>query len=212
MLAPCRRPVPMKTAMSSISIFVPPLAAWVQGQPVDDRSRTHACERPHTLRAVPLISGHQRPAAAGDFRPRIIYGQGQDTRAHSNWPGPGPPRTTNKVTGLLSASPWPRRSSSLVQGRAHPLARGPGRAPTPPEPATAELVHWYGHHPTPLRHRHANPRRARSRLGTRHPPPGTITTGNHRHQINQPPQNPGLDTLPIFLTSTWMRQPGQGRS
>ena len=25
-------------------------------------------------------------------------------------------------------------------------------------------------------------------------PPGTITTGNHRHQINQPPQNPGLDT------------------
>ena len=24
--------------------------------------RTHACERPHTQRAVPLISGHQRPA------------------------------------------------------------------------------------------------------------------------------------------------------
>ena len=31
----------MKTSMSSIFIFVPPLAAWVQGQPVDDRSRTH---------------------------------------------------------------------------------------------------------------------------------------------------------------------------
>ena len=61
--------------------------------------RTHACERPHTQRVVPLISSHQRPAAAGDFRPRIIYGQGQDTRAHSSWPSPGPPRTTNKVTG-----------------------------------------------------------------------------------------------------------------
>ena len=34
-LAPCRRPVPMKTSMSPISIFVPPLPAWVQGQPVD---------------------------------------------------------------------------------------------------------------------------------------------------------------------------------
>ena len=33
------------------------------------------------------------------FTPRIIYGQGQDTRAHSSWPSPGPPRTTNKVTG-----------------------------------------------------------------------------------------------------------------
>ena len=65
------------------------------------------------------------------------------------------------------------------------------------EVATAKWVHWYGHHPATLRHRDANPRRARSRLGARHPPrpppPGTITTGNHRNQINQPPQNPGLD-------------------
>ena len=53
------------------------------------------------------------------------------------------------------------------------------------------------HHPATLRHRDANPRRARSRLGTRPPPPGTITTGNHRNQINQPPQNPGLDTAVI---------------
>ena len=64
-----RRPVPMKTSMSSVFIFVPPLVAWVRGQPVDDRSRTHACERPHTQRVVPLIGSHQRPAAAGDFRP-----------------------------------------------------------------------------------------------------------------------------------------------
>ena len=63
--------------------------------------RTHACERPHTQRAVPLISGHQRPAAAGHNTPRIIYGQGQDNRAHSSWPSPRhlPPGTTNKVTG-----------------------------------------------------------------------------------------------------------------
>ena len=49
--------------------------------------------------------------------------------------------------------------------------------------------------PHSLRHRHANPRRARSRLGTRRQPeqPETTTTGNHRHQLNQPPQNPGLD-------------------
>ena len=93
---------------------------------------------------------------------------------------------------LLSASPRPRRSSSLYKAE---LIRNqdPDRTSTPPVLATAEWVHWYGHHPATLRHRHANPCRARSRLGTRHPPPGTITTGNHRNQINQPPQNPGLD-------------------
>ena len=97
--------------MSSIFIFVPSLAAWVQGQPVDDRSRTHACVRPHTQRAVPLISGHQRPAATGDSCPRIIYGQGQDTRAHSSRPSPGPPRTTNKETG------YPRTTYVQVRQR-----------------------------------------------------------------------------------------------
>ena len=82
-----------------------------------------------------------------------------------------------------------RGSELLVQGRAHPFARDPGRTSTPPVLATAEWVHWYGHHPPSLRHRHANPHRARSRPGTRHPPPGTTTT-NHRHPVNQPPQNP----------------------
>ena len=75
-LAPCRRRVPMKTSISSISISPAASGRMGEGQPVDDQSRTHACERPHTQRAVPLISGHQRPAAAGDFRPRIIYGTG----------------------------------------------------------------------------------------------------------------------------------------
>ena len=62
----------MKTSMSSIFIFVPPLAAWVWGQPVDDRSRTHVTKDLTLDGSFPLISGHQRPAAAGDFRPRII--------------------------------------------------------------------------------------------------------------------------------------------
>ena len=53
-----------------------------------------------------------------------------------------------------------------------------------------------GHHPATLRYRHACPLRARSLLGPRRQPeqPETITTGNHRHQINQPPQNPGRFT------------------
>ena len=67
----------------------------------------------------------------------------------------------------------------------------------PPVLATAEWVHWYGHHPAPFRHRHAHPRRARSRLGPRHPPPGTTTTSHHHIQLNQPPQNPGLDTVVV---------------
>ena len=67
-----RRPVPMKTSMSSISISPAASRCMGEGQPVDDRSRTHACERPLTRWAVPLISGHQRPAAAGDFRPGIL--------------------------------------------------------------------------------------------------------------------------------------------
>ena len=63
------------------------------------------------------------------------------------------------------------------------------------ELATAEWVHWFNtirpHSAIGMR----TPGRARSRLGPRRQPeqPGTITTGNHRHQINQPPQNPGLD-------------------
>ncbi len=54
------------------------------------------------------------------------------------------------------------------------------------------------HHSPSLRRRHAYPCRAPSRLGPRRQPeqPETITTSNHRHQINQPPQNPRLDTQP----------------
>ena len=53
-----------------------------------------------------------------------------------------------------------------------------------------------GHHSPSLRYRYAYPRRPRSRLGPQYQPEqlGTITIGNHPHQIYQPPQNPGLDT------------------
>ena len=100
-----RRRVPMKTSMSSISISPTASRCMGEGQRVDDRSRTHACERPHTRWAVPLTSGHQRPAAAGDFRPGI-YGQGQDIRVHSSRPSPRPPGTTNKVTGNVFRHRW----------------------------------------------------------------------------------------------------------
>ena len=50
--------------------------------------------------------------------------------------------------------------------------------------ATAEWVHWYGHHPASVRHRHAYPRRVRGRLDPRHqprpPPPGITTTSHHK--------------------------------
>ena len=58
--------------------------------------RTHACERPHTQRAVPLISSHQRPTATGDFHP------GSSTQTGTKHPRPqqlAQPRTTNKVKG-----------------------------------------------------------------------------------------------------------------
>ena len=69
-----------------------------------------------------------------------------------------------------------RRSSSLYKAEVILWPGTLGGTSTPPVVATAEWVHWYGHHPAPFRYRYAHPRRARSRLGTRHPPPGTTTT------------------------------------
>ena len=70
---------------------------------MDDRPRTHACETPHPLYggSFPLSAVTSARLPRVTFAPRIIYGQGQDTRAHS-WPSPGPPGTTNKVTGGLA--------------------------------------------------------------------------------------------------------------
>ena len=68
---------------------------------MDDRTPQLRCERPHTRWVVPLISGHQRPAAPGDFRPRKKYGQGQETLPTAAGPAPGTYHqgATNKVTG-----------------------------------------------------------------------------------------------------------------
>ena len=54
-----------------------------------------------------------------------------------------------------------------------------------------------GYYSATLRLRHASPHRARSYLDpvTTATAAGTTTTSNHRHQTNQPPQNPGLDRL-----------------
>ena len=98
---------------------------------------------------------------------------------------------------LLSALLWPRRSTRCTRPSSS-LGQGPWRDIDAARGRHRRVGPLGGHHSPSLRHRDAYPRRARSRLGARHPPrpppPGTITTGNHRHQINQPPQNPGLDT------------------
>ena len=116
------------------------------------------------------------------------------------------------------ASPWPRHSTQCTRPGSSATATAststaPGRTSTPsmsPPPSGSTLVQ---HHPPSLSHRHAHPRRARSRLGPRHqprpPPPGTTTASHHRHQINQPPQNSGLDmagtptsgTLPLTASA-----------
>lgn len=68
---------------------------------MDDRSRTHVRVRPQPLcgGSFPLSAHPPARLLWVTFAPRIIYGQGQDTRAHSSWPSPGSPGATNKVTG-----------------------------------------------------------------------------------------------------------------
>ncbi|WP_408608577.1 DDE-type integrase/transposase/recombinase [Actinomyces viscosus] len=103
---------------------------------------------------------------------------------------------------LLSALLWPRRSTRCTRPSSS-LGQGPWQDIDAARGCHRRVGPLGGHHPATLRHRDANPRRARSRLGARHqprpPPPGTITTGNHRNQINQPPQNPGLDRINPYL-------------
>ena len=74
-----------------------------------------------------------------------------------------------------------RGSELLVQGRADPQP-GPLGGHRRRRARYRRVGALVQHHSPSLRHRYANPSRARSRLGTR--PPRTITTGNHRHQIN----------------------------
>ena len=50
------------------------------------------------------------------------------------------------------------------------------------------------HHPATLRHRHTHPTEHEAAW----PPTSTRTAGNNHNQINQPPRNPGLDTLLIW--------------
>ena len=113
---------------------------------MDDRSRTHACGRPHTQWVVPLISGHRRPAAAGDSRPSDHLRTGARHHTRSGWPSPGPPGTTNKVTG----SPGSGRS---------------GTGPAYVMRAQRDRIHPGSHHASPARQ---NPPRRDSREPTSH--------------------------------------------
>ena len=70
-----------------------------EGQPVDDRSRTHVTKDLTHSGPFPLSAVTSARLPRVTTPPRIIYGQGQDTRAHSSWPSPGSPGATNKVTG-----------------------------------------------------------------------------------------------------------------
>ena len=106
-LAPCRRPVPMNTSMSSIFIFVPPLAAWVRG-PAGGQAgpRTHACERP-----LPLCGGSFPLSAVASARlPQVTFAPGSSKdRGKTPTPtaaGPAPDHPgPNKVTGSSLRSP-----------------------------------------------------------------------------------------------------------
>ena len=102
-LAPCRRPVPMKTSMSSISIS-PAVSRCMGAGPAGGRPVPHPRLRKSSavLRwVVPVFSSHQRPAATGDLRSPDHLRTGARHHAHSSRPSPWhlPPGTTNKVTG-----------------------------------------------------------------------------------------------------------------
>ena len=62
----------MKTSMSSVFIFVPPLAAWVWGQPVDDRFRTHVTKDLTLDGSFPLSAVTSARLPQVTFAPRII--------------------------------------------------------------------------------------------------------------------------------------------
>ena len=83
-----------------------------------------------------------------------------------------------------------------VQGRAHPQ-QGPLGGHRRCRARHRPVGPLVQHGAPPLRHRHAHPGRARGRPGPRHRPPGTTTTGHHRNQLTEPPQNPGLDKEPL---------------
>ena len=107
---------------------------------------------------------------------------------------------------------WPRPSTrstrQLIRNHKYLDSHGPWEGIDDVELATAEWGQLVGHRPASLRHRHARPDRARAGL---HPTrrhrhrrrPGRrradhhqpSPAGNRRRQIQQPPQNPGPDTM-----------------
>ena len=102
----------------------------IRGQPVDDRFRTHACERP-----LPFCGGSFPLSAVTSARlPQVTFAPdhlrtGARHHAHSSWPSPQrlPPGATNKVTGTLFGAGLLSTFFAVVAGFAiHPedLRRG----------------------------------------------------------------------------------------
>ena len=92
--------------MSSIFIFVPSLAAWVRGQPVDDRSRTHVTKDltrsgPFPLSAVTSARLPQVTLAPGSSKDR---GKTPVPTAAGPAPDhPGPPTRKRDIPAPLTS-------------------------------------------------------------------------------------------------------------
>ena len=77
--------------MSSIFIFVPSLAAWVRGQPVDRPVPAPTPALDLTLDgSFPLSAVTSARLPQVTLAPGSSTDRGKDTRAHSSRPSPGP--------------------------------------------------------------------------------------------------------------------------
>ena len=105
---------------------------------------------------------------------------------HRSSPGcPPDGRLATNTSGCRSL--WPGASTCGYGVPYRPIRYGQALSDSDAvELAAAEWIHWRGHHPATLRHRHANPHRVRNCLGPRRQPeqPVSITTSHHRHQTS----------------------------
>ena len=101
-LAPCRRPVPMKTSMSSISIS-PATSRCMGAGPAGGQAgpRTHACERPLPLcgGSFPLSAVTSARLPQATFTPRIINTDGDKTSCPQQPAQPPAPTTRDHQQG-----------------------------------------------------------------------------------------------------------------
>ena len=79
---------------------------------MDDRSRTHVTKDLTHSGSFPLSAVTSARLPRVTFAPPDHLRTGARHHAHSSWPSPGPPGTTNKVTGGLG-----RGRDFVVTGR-----------------------------------------------------------------------------------------------